>query len=210
MHARGVEPSCGCRKLVRTRDLRLWPSGGHGLRDLRNCAINPNRPVGAFEHLSRPPDGLNRDRTVSQYSRLLRSARSSGLQRARQRAHRDGSDQVRNACSAHTHEFSAPTGRVVDRVGRDRRRTRVSAPRHLRRGSLVLQRGPVRDRSLGEQRPGRPAADDHARSLTSRRGHEQQSPAHREADSRRVIACARCDVVRAGSGGVCVCPFRAW
>lgn len=42
-----------------------------GLMDLRNCAINPNRPVAwAFAHLSRPPDGSARDRTVSQYARL--------------------------------------------------------------------------------------------------------------------------------------------
>jgi hypothetical protein len=40
----GLSP-CGCRKLVRTRDLRLCPSGGHAVMDLRNYAIHPNRPV---------------------------------------------------------------------------------------------------------------------------------------------------------------------
>jgi transposase len=37
-------PPCGCRKLVRTSDLRFCPSGGHVMRGFRNCAIHPNRP----------------------------------------------------------------------------------------------------------------------------------------------------------------------
>ena len=36
---------CGCRKLVRTAELRLGPSGGHRVMDLRSCAIHPNHPV---------------------------------------------------------------------------------------------------------------------------------------------------------------------
>jgi hypothetical protein len=107
-----TRPSCGCRKLIRARDLRLWPSVGHGVMDLRNRAINPNRRVaGALEHLSRPPDGSARDRTVSQYQRpsdplVRRGSRELGAD-AR---HRDGSDQVaRIACSACPDEFSAPT-----------------------------------------------------------------------------------------------------
>jgi Kelch motif len=71
--------TCGCRKLVRTADLRLCPSGGHGLTGLGNCAIHPNHPVGDVP--GTPRDRLTaepRDRTVLAYSRFERSARSSG------------------------------------------------------------------------------------------------------------------------------------
>jgi hypothetical protein len=74
--------TCGCRKLVRTADLRLCPSGGHGLMAFQNCAIHPNRPVG--DAPGTPRDRLTaepRDRTVSAYSGFERSARSSGLER---------------------------------------------------------------------------------------------------------------------------------
>ena len=46
-HATGLDrggwPACGCRKLVRTPDLRLCSRGGHGGRELENCAIRRNR-----------------------------------------------------------------------------------------------------------------------------------------------------------------------
>jgi hypothetical protein len=55
---RPARPACGCRKLVRTADLRLCPSGGHGLMDLQNSAIHPNHPVGdAPSTPARPSDG---------------------------------------------------------------------------------------------------------------------------------------------------------
>jgi hypothetical protein len=52
-----------------------------GVMDLRNCAIDPNRPVADAPGTSRDRlTGGPRDRAVSEYSRLERSARSSGLQ----------------------------------------------------------------------------------------------------------------------------------
>jgi hypothetical protein len=53
--------ACRCRKLVRTRDLRLCPSGDHAVMDLRDCAIHPNRRVA---DLVRSGTGAPRDRTV--------------------------------------------------------------------------------------------------------------------------------------------------
>jgi hypothetical protein len=93
--------TCGCRKLVRARDLRLWPSGGHGLIDLRNCAINPKsssrggvraplataRPVASRSNrfavfvafAIRSFEGLQRTRGRRAASRRIRSGRAKRL-----------------------------------------------------------------------------------------------------------------------------------
>ena len=58
--------SCGCRKLVRARDLRLCRATVLGVMDLRNCAIYVNNPVA--DALDSSLEGLQpglSDRTVS-------------------------------------------------------------------------------------------------------------------------------------------------
>jgi hypothetical protein len=45
--------ACGCRKLIRTADLRLCPCRGHRAIDLHNWAIHSNRP--SLSRLSRRP-----------------------------------------------------------------------------------------------------------------------------------------------------------
>jgi Wax ester synthase-like Acyl-CoA acyltransferase domain len=60
--------ACGCRKLVRIADLRLCPSGGHGVMDHRCCVIHPNRPVADALGTSRDRGGWTQGSNCSGYS----------------------------------------------------------------------------------------------------------------------------------------------
>jgi hypothetical protein len=105
-------------KLVRTAELRLCPSGGHGVMDLRSCAIHPNHPVADALGTSRTPcDGEPRDRTVSHVFTAFAAVASSGLRRAQGgRAARDESDHVPSALhgprSRHAKRLLRTPGRV--------------------------------------------------------------------------------------------------
>jgi hypothetical protein len=52
-----VPETCGCRKLVRIADLRLCPSGAHGVMDHRCGAIHPNHAVADAQGTSRDRGG---------------------------------------------------------------------------------------------------------------------------------------------------------
>jgi hypothetical protein len=160
----------------------------------RNCAIRPNRPVARVlgSPRERLAGGLS-DRIVSQHSRLERWTGSPGLQRAHGgRRRRDDSDHVaRNACSAGSDKFSAPTcsrGRLRS-WDRDRGvRTRVAERSRLRHRPLRRD-GPPSDATKPKGRPVRHRGVD-----TSIR---RRAPASRGAtgrDPRREL-----DVVLAGA-----------
>jgi class 3 adenylate cyclase len=63
--------SCGCRTLVRVRDLRLCRATLFGVMDLPNRAIRPNAPVAqVLDSSSEDQTEAFRDRTVPRHSQL--------------------------------------------------------------------------------------------------------------------------------------------
>jgi copper chaperone CopZ len=110
----GATGTCGCRKLVRTGNLRLCPSGGHGVIEFRTCAIYPNAPVA--DALCSWRDGLTGrfgNRTVSQYSWLSRLAGFVGASASSGRVDGIATNQITSARKrllSMPDEFSAPTG----------------------------------------------------------------------------------------------------
>jgi hypothetical protein len=112
--------ACGCRKLVGAADLRalaeaaFWCDGTLELCDPPESSCRW-APCASRDRLTGGPRG----RTVSAYSRLERSARSSGLERASGRTGGFARIRSRRAkrCSACPDGFPAPTGAGADNRG---------------------------------------------------------------------------------------------